>query len=69
MSSVKACPKCNTDAAKVIMTRKAMDESIFRRRHCPLCDHRWYTYQPPEQPIPHYAIEWFHDIPTLRNHE
>lgn len=66
MSASKACPKCNTEATKVILTRKSISDEIFRRRYCEACHHRWYTHQLPEQPVPHYAIEWFADIPTLR---
>lgn len=52
------CPHCNSSRIEVVTTsRTALDETI-RRRHCLICDHRWYTMQPPEQPIPDYHVQW-----------
>jgi len=50
------CPKCGTLITKVILTMKDQRQTSFvRRRHCPTCDHRFYTAQTVEQIVP---VQW-----------
>ena len=42
------CPNCGNFSNYVVCTRRAKDGITHRRRHCNLCDHRWYTVQYPE---------------------
>ena len=42
------CPKCKCFANHVVCTVRDAEGITHRRRHCSLCDHRWYTVQYPE---------------------
>lgn len=45
------CPKCESPDNKTIDSRPASD-TIRRRRKCDACEHRWTTYEVPD--------EWLH---------
>ena len=47
-----ACPECRSRLSRVVLGKEAEDGGQLRRRHCEICDHRWYTIQPAEQEIP-----------------
>lgn len=38
------CPSCNSDATKVIESRKTINGSQRRRHKCQACDFRWTTH-------------------------
>ena len=53
------CPKCSTFKTRVVCTKR--DEKgniIIRRRHCYVCNHRWYTMQYPEVVIRNKEVKW-----------
>ncbi len=60
-----SCPHCNHPHLKVILTQRTELEEIIRRKHCLVCGHRFYTMQPPEQPISQYDLQW---PPRLNRH-
>jgi len=48
------CPNCNEDTGiRACSTRTDSNNVIIRRRHCTVCDHRWYTA---ETPVPPEAV-------------
>ena len=52
------CPQCGAAHNHVVRTYSLNDLSQVRRRHCLDCDHRWYTHQHPEEPLPAGAVQW-----------
>jgi transcriptional regulator NrdR family protein len=40
------------------MVKHVDDDHTLRRRHCPECDHRWYTAQGREQSIETWRVHW-----------
>ena len=42
------CPECNSMRIRVVATMHTEDGDWVRRRCCLVCEHRWYTLQPPE---------------------
>ena len=42
------CPECKCFSNYVVCTSRDTDGIAHRRRHCNLCNHRWYTVQYPE---------------------
>lgn len=40
------CPKCRYEKSRVIDKRNnGKEDSIYRRRECTKCGHRWTTYE------------------------
>ena len=54
------CPECGSLLTKVVMTKAAEDGGTLRRRHCRVCDNRWYSYQDPEIMVKSHQIVWRH---------
>lgn len=53
------CPECGSMRTEVVTTStKTKDGTRVRRRHCLICDHRWYTIQPPERVIDSSRLKW-----------
>ena len=52
------CPKCGQGKNRVICTRKDNLGVLVRRRHCLICEHRWYTMQYPEVAINNREVKW-----------
>jgi transcriptional regulator NrdR family protein len=52
------CPNCGSIRVGVVLTDLTDTEHRIRRRRCLICDHRWYTVQPPEQLINPADIRW-----------
>lgn len=49
---MKVCPSCQETDINVIDSRKAKVlgcDSVYRRRKCNVCGHRWTTYEIPEE--------------------
>lgn len=62
------CRKCNA-ATDVIMTRSdPTTDGRIRRHHCTGCDRRWWSYQPPLDEVPDWAVQWWMREPMI-NHE
>lgn len=54
------CPNCGHNPSKVVSVVKGGEgDTILRRRHCPSCDHRWYTLQEPELLLPKHAVSFY----------
>ena len=52
------CPNCGNTRTRVVCTKRDPDGVIMRRRHCLICEHRWYTMQYPEVAINNNEIKW-----------
>ncbi len=52
------CPNCGSPTSRVVMVKHVDDDHTLRRRHCPECDHRWYTAQGREQSIETWRVHW-----------
>lgn len=52
------CPSCASQLTRVVSVTTTADGDRLRRRYCRLCDHRWYSLQPPERVIDPAAIIW-----------
>jgi len=57
-SFIGCCPQCQSNSARVVLTKKTLDNQIVRRRSCPECGHRWYTLQYPEIEVSSDEIYW-----------
>lgn len=54
------CPSCGSDTTRVVSVIKGGEgETILRRRHCPSCEHRWYTLQQPEEILAKHAVSFY----------
>jgi len=53
-----ACPSCGCRRTHVVSTSQDDSGQIVRRRHCRVCEHRWYTLQQPEVEISAYQLVW-----------
>ena len=53
------CPKCSTFKTRVVCTKRdEKTNAVIRRRHCYVCNHRWYTMQYPEVVIRTKEVKW-----------
>jgi transcriptional regulator NrdR family protein len=52
------CPICGHTSTRVVFVRHIDEAHTVRRRHCPECDHRWYTAQGREQTVPDWRVVW-----------
>jgi transcriptional regulator NrdR family protein len=52
------CPCCGSQLSRVVLGKEAQGGEQVRRRHCEVCDHRWYTMQPGEQAISEFHLQW-----------
>ena len=52
------CPKCGQPRSRVVCTKRDDSGVLIRRRHCLICEHRWYTMQYPEVAINNSEIKW-----------
>ena len=60
MGQTQKCPDCGSMLTRVVMTKGVEDGGTLRRRHCRLCDKRWYSYQDPEILVTSHQIVWRH---------
>ena len=60
VNNIPQCPECGRRRNRVVLTSDALNGKfdIIRRRHCLICDHRWYTGQIREQTC---GVEWASD--------
>ena len=42
------------------MTKQVETGGTLRRRHCKVCDYRWYSYQDPEILVKSHQVVWRH---------
>lgn len=52
------CPNCAATRLSVVMTAYTTGGQTVRRRRCHACEHRWYTLQAPEAPLPLGTFRW-----------
>ena len=52
------CPECGSKLSRVVLGKEGQGGEQLRRRHCEICDHRWYTIQPAEQEIPKSQVSF-----------
>ena len=55
------CPNCGSCVHNVVSTHHLDDGRRVRRRHCPGCDHRFYTEQSMEIAIDPARVSWVRD--------
>ena len=48
---IPRCPKCNAEDSRTARTYYTRDSQIVRQRTCNICNWRFYTSQPIEQPV------------------
>lgn len=60
------CPQCNQKTTFVVFTNQDEHGIIVRRRSCRSCNHKWYTYQQPEQQVSQYKLFWIDKKPFLK---
>lgn len=60
MGTTSKCPKCKSRLTKVVMTKPVKEGGTLRRRHCRVCDNRWYSYQDPEILVKAHQVVWRH---------
>ena len=60
MGLTQKCPECGSQLTKVVMTKPVQGGGTLRRRHCKLCDNRWYSYQDPEIMVKSHQVVWRH---------
>lgn len=51
------CPECGSMRIRVVTTMHTEEGDWVRRRCCLACEHRWYTFQPPEVPLSKEQIQ------------
>jgi transcriptional regulator NrdR family protein len=56
--TVARCPACDSSRTNVVSTQLIADGRRIRRRHCVICDHRFYTEQPVETVLKPWQISW-----------
>jgi transcriptional regulator NrdR family protein len=49
------CPSCGADGVRVLISRCDTNKSRMRRRHCPACDHKFFTV---EVVVPDEGVAW-----------
>lgn len=52
------CPHCNSVRVEVVCTACTANGERVRRKHCLICEHRWYTVQLPEVVVSAYDVRW-----------
>ena len=62
---VPECPKCGKFLSKIKQTLYSKNNEIVRRRHCDICDHRWWTIQVQEKNLNPETTKV--NIPSFRN--
>ena len=60
------CPQCTNKTTYVVFTNQDEHGIAVRRRACRSCNHKWYTYQQPEQDITKYELFWINKKPFLK---
>jgi transcriptional regulator NrdR family protein len=52
------CPECGSKLSRVVLGKEGQNGEQLRRRHCEICDFRFYTIQPAEQEIPKSQVDF-----------